>query len=475
MRIGRGLVEGGIVKATFMQTVFLREMNGCEENLFIRANAGMGKTMLGVMMMVEKAYAILDLKGIEATIGCILVATREESKHVAGLLDMLIGRENVETIRVLNISGDESETLVKSLMGERPAIIVSTPGRLKEYLEQEMVVLYEGFEMVIVDDVDLMFGFGYENTIRKIMECIPQTSQKILVSTALDKTMDDFRKQMGEIKMFDIDDYRDGDLAYLSHYSLRLGSVEDKYLVMYALLKIELIKGRVVIFTNSIFGSYKLKLFLEAFYIKCCVIDIEFPMASRKRLLQEISRGKYECIIVPDTDQKIEADLGKVVTAINFDFPKTSEIYFSRFGNAGKGFSGLGLSFVVDGDKTVYEIVLKEVKMENFTFDMNSVEGFRYRVVDVLGLTTKNTVMRSRVREIETEILRSEKLKEYFQSNPKDLEEIRRHQRMFSRRLQKHLKNIPQYLLLKQKEKSVVHVPVLDKHFSKILKQRMQQ
>ena len=55
----------------------------------------------------------------------------------------------------------------------------------------------------------------------------------------------------------------------------------DKFLLAYVILKLKLISGKCVIFVNDVDRSYRLKLFLEQFSIKSCVLNSELPLNSR--------------------------------------------------------------------------------------------------------------------------------------------------------------------------------------------------
>ena len=56
---------------------------------------------------------------------------------------------------------------------------------------------------------------------------------------------------------------------------------EDKFLLLYALLKLSLIRGKSLLFVNTLERSYRLRLFLEQFSIPACVLNGELPLRSR--------------------------------------------------------------------------------------------------------------------------------------------------------------------------------------------------
>ena len=58
----------------------------------------------------------------------------------------------------------------------------------------------------------------------------------------------------------------------------------DKFLLTYVILKLKLVKGKTIIFVNDVDRCYRLKLFLEQFSIKSCVLNSELPLNSYLRV-----------------------------------------------------------------------------------------------------------------------------------------------------------------------------------------------
>ncbi len=72
-----------------------------------------------------------------------------------------------------------------------------------------------------------------------------------------------------------------GSSFYVSLTSCLRCSEVDKFLLTYVILKLKLIKGKCIIFVNDVDRCYRLKLFLEQFSIKSCVLNSELPLNSR--------------------------------------------------------------------------------------------------------------------------------------------------------------------------------------------------
>lgn len=67
----------------------------------------------------------------------------------------------------------------------------------------------------------------------------------------------------------------------LSEYVIHLPTETDKFLHIYVILKLKLIKGKAILFVNDVERCYRLKLFLEQFSVRCCVLNRELPINSR--------------------------------------------------------------------------------------------------------------------------------------------------------------------------------------------------
>lgn len=74
----------------------------------------------------------------------------------------------------------------------------------------------------------------------------------------------------------------------------------DKFLLIYVLLKLKLIRGKSIIFVNDVERGYRVKLFLEQFGIKSCVVNAELPLSSRYHVVEEFNRGVYDVVVASD-------------------------------------------------------------------------------------------------------------------------------------------------------------------------------
>jgi len=89
----------------------------------------------------------------------------------------------------------------------------------------------------------------------------------------------------------------------------------------------------------------------------------------------------------------------------------------------------------------------KKKTIQPYKFKISIIEGFRYRVEDVLRTISKLAIKNAKLQELKTEILNSKKLKMHFEEHPQDLNYIKHDQHLQSEKIRPHLRHIPSYLL----------------------------
>src|SRR5205814_10396684 len=111
---------------------------------------------------------------------------------------------------------------------------------------------------------------------------------------------------------------------------------DEKFLLTYVIFKLSLIKGKCIIFVEDVDRSYRLKLFLEQFGVKSCVLNSELPVNSRIHVVQEFNKGVYDIIIAAD-DQEVLGLPKKRVKRYN----EPSEEMLASANNQEKGDDGI--------------------------------------------------------------------------------------------------------------------------------------
>ncbi|CAN9444402.1 unnamed protein product [Alternaria alternata] len=454
-------------------------------DILARSGTGTGKTGAYLLPILHKT---LQQKGQSL----ILAPTRELCLQIATVAKSLAQHCGQE-IRVRNIAGKESEVVTKAALADKPEIVVATPARAWTNINSSSLSVSD-IRTLVVDEGDLINGYGFAEDMENIAREIPVGVQKIVLSATLSTDVESLGSLLCTdpvvLKLADLDK----DSQKVKQYVLKVAE-DEKFLLIYAMFKLNLIKGKTIIFVGDVDRSYRVKLFLEQFAVKAIVLNSELPLASRTHIVESFNTNMYNILIASDeTDvvgvqdegsrpkkkakkDKESKDSGvsrgidflNVSCIINFDFPGNYKSYFHRIGRTARaGKSGTAISFIIPKDKyrkhkpTTFagsehdEKVLASVekhqqegqKLENYNFDMKRLEPFRYRFADALKSVTRIAIREARIKEIHMELAKSQKLSRYFEENPEALAHLRHDQTLnHPARIQPHLKHVPDYLL----------------------------
>merc|ERR1712079_82728 len=88
-----------------------------------------------------------------------------------------------------------------------------------------------------------------------------------------------------------------------------------------------------------------------------------------------------------------------------------------------------------------------EAHLKPYQFKMDELDGFRYRARDAWRSVTKIAIREARLKELKLEMLNSQRLKAYFEDNPRDKQLLRHDKALHTVKQQDHMKNVPEYIV----------------------------
>ena len=491
-RLTRVLQRNNIIKPTLIQEKAI-PLALAGKDILAKAKTGSGKTLSYLLPILHR---LLTSDSVGSAVRClVLVPTKELARQVTETITDLLHYAS-RKVTCVNLAGEESLQLQKSLISALPSVLVSTPSRLVPHLQSASSNFLSTLEYLVVDEADLVFSFGYADDLQKLVtEYLPKTVQSFLMSATLSPEVDSLKQLVLRnpvtLKLEDAED----EPSKLQQYSI-MCSPDDKFLLMYVTVKLKLLKGKLLIFTNDVERCFRLKLFLEQFGIRTCLLNPELPVTSRHHIVDEFNRGVYDIVIASDAATITHAtvasnksskagksgsdkkgphtkgphkkglkndreggvargvDFKRVDVVINFDLPQRADSYVHRVGRTARGSeSGVAISFVSEAhDETLLQAIASEQQIRGNTiqpydFDMHQLDGFRYRCSDALRAITKASIKTARLQAVKEEIIKSEKLKSFFEERPKDLNLLRHDKSLGVIQARPHLKHIPDYLM----------------------------
>mmetsp|Transcript_129803 Transcript_129803/g.289560 ORF Transcript_129803/g.289560 Transcript_129803/m.289560 type:complete len:868 (+) Transcript_129803:85-2688(+) len=295
-RVSKALTEGlGLERPTLVQSQGIPvALEG--KDLLCRARTGSGKTLCYAVPLVQRLLVEAEAKGASPALGgLVLVPTKELIVQVHGVITSLLAFcFDVLTVEPL-LSGQ------KYMKAELPAMLVTTPSSLLALVQQRkgtMQPLANTLRTLVVDEADLMFSFGYETDMRALCVLMPSTYQAMLVSATLSEEVEQLKGLMlHKPVVLKLEEPRV--TGKLSQFYL-VCHKSDKYLILYTLLKLQLVQGKILMFVKSIESAYRMKIFLERFSINSAVLNAELPHASRQNIIQAFNQSLVELLIATD-------------------------------------------------------------------------------------------------------------------------------------------------------------------------------
>ncbi|KAG5459403.1 MAG: P-loop containing nucleoside triphosphate hydrolase protein, partial [Olpidium bornovanus] len=154
-------------------------------NPVVRAQTGSGKTLSYLLPIVQRLLASGGDEAAPAsrslgTLAIVLTPTRELARQQAEVLDTILslppcthtGKRRSHWIVAGTVSGGDKKKSEKARLRKGVTILVSTPGRLLDHLQNTESFAVEKLRWLVLDEADRLMDLGFEETIRKIVQIL---------------------------------------------------------------------------------------------------------------------------------------------------------------------------------------------------------------------------------------------------------------------------------------------------------------
>lgn len=216
-----------------------------------------GKTAAFAIPVIQK---ILKMKK-EASVteqlitALVLAPSKELCQQIKGSFDDLTVKCQRD-VRSIDLASTVNPATVKHMLAERPDVIIATPAKILAQLKSGVVKL-DALETIVIDEADLVFSFGYENDLKEVLNHLPSIYQAILASATLSEDVTTLKRLvLHNPVVLKLEEPELAPSTQLTHYRI-LAEETDKAAILYSLLKLELIRGKSIIFVNTVDRCYK--------------------------------------------------------------------------------------------------------------------------------------------------------------------------------------------------------------------------
>ena len=293
-------------------------------NVIATAETGTGKTAAFLLPILQN----LGKKQQKGTTVLILSPTRE----LANQTDAFCRQFAPKHIRCASIIGGAAYKNQIDAIKRGANIIVATPGRLIDFMEQGMIN-FSKIDTLVLDEADRMLDMGFLPAIKRIVKVLPEKRQTLFFSATLSYDIEKIALSLMEDPHY-VEISKRGTAAVTIEQMAYPVAQQSKMSLLLDLLERETFE-RVLVFTRTKRGADRLSHILEARSHKSNRIHGDRSQSQREAALRGFKAGKTRVLVATDVAAR-GIDIDSVSHVINYDIPEAPEDYVHRIGRTGR-------------------------------------------------------------------------------------------------------------------------------------------
>jgi ATP-dependent RNA helicase RhlE len=277
--------------------------------------------------------------------GLVLVPTRELALQVEDALKNVGSPLGLRTAVI--IGGTSQHAQVKALRAT-PHIVIATPGRLADLMNQKAYTL-QRISVIVLDEADRMLDVGFLPQIKRILETAPKERQTMLFSATMPQAISALASAFMKIPLR-IEIAPQGTSAENVEQEVFVVTKNDKTRLLGSLLQ-QYRDEKILIFSRTKYGAKRIARDIRNMTHSATEIHSNRTQAQRKAALDGFTKGKFRVLVATDIAAR-GIDVKDIGVVVNFDLPDNSEDYVHRIGRTGRaGRYGKAISFVTPSEK----------------------------------------------------------------------------------------------------------------------------
>lgn len=296
------------------------------------ANTGTGKTIAFALPVLNKLIHDPSSRVL------IVAPTRELASQIEDECKAVAKGSGLRGVLV--IGGASMNTQIQDLR-HKPAIVIGTPGRIKDHVERGNLDL-STINLVVLDEVDRMLDMGFIVDMRFILGRLAKPRQSFFFSATIDSRVESLIRDFSNdpktvsVKSGDTADSVEQNVIPYSSRTERMDKLHDLLLTA----------PRALIFDDTQRAVERLGQELVTRGFKADAIHGGKTQGQRQRALDRFKKGEINVLVATDVAAR-GIDVSDITHVINYSTPKTYTDYVHRIGRAGRaGRTGHALTFI---------------------------------------------------------------------------------------------------------------------------------
>ncbi len=317
------------------------------------AQTGTGKTAAFTLPLLQRLVEAQQRAYARRPRSLVLTPTRELALQVG------------ESVRAYGAGVRVRAAVIYGGVGQRPqveqlrrgvAVLVATPGRLLDLLQQGHVALSK-VEILVLDEADRMLDMGFVHDVRRIIKELPRERQSLLFSATMPPDVVALTRAI----------LRDPVRVEVAPPATTVERVEQSVYLVEKPDKRPLLTHvlgdprmlRTLVFTRTKHGADRVARHLQRHGIGAVALHGDKSQGARVRALEAFRSGEMRVLVATDIAAR-GIDVKDVTHVVNFDLPHVAETYVHRIGRTARASrSGVALSFCDTAERPLLRAIEK--------------------------------------------------------------------------------------------------------------------
>ncbi|MTW09076.1 DEAD/DEAH box helicase [Pseudoduganella eburnea] len=257
------------------------------------------------------------------------------------------------------------------LLSRNPEILVATPGRLIDHMDQGKID-FSQLEILVLDEADRMLDMGFIEDIEKIVAATPESRQTMLFSATLDGVVGNMARRITKdplVIQINTATTKHENIAQRVHF---VDDLSHKNRLLDHLLRDETM-DQAVVFTATKRDADTIADRLNIAGFSAAALHGDMHQGARNRTLDGLRRGNVKVLVATDVAAR-GIDVPNITHVFNYDLPKFPEDYVHRIGRTGRaGRNGVAVSLVNHAENM---LVRRIERLTRQPIPVEVIEGF---------------------------------------------------------------------------------------------------
>ena len=301
----------------------------------------------------------------------VLEPTRELAAQVGEVLRSL-GIHLPQKLKIAVVFGGVSINPQMMALRGGADIVVATPGRLLDLLEQNALKL-SAIETLVLDEADRLLDLGFSEELQRILALLPAQRQNLFFSATFPP----------DVQMLASTLLRDPVRVEVAATQANEPAIVQRVIAVDAIKRTELLRhllkdheaawSRVLVFVATKYAAEHVAWKLHKNGIFATPFHGDLSQGARTKVLAEFRNGQWDVVVTTDLAAR-GIDIAQLPVVINYDLPRSAVDYVHRIGRTGRaGEPGLAVSFVSAGTEAHMRLIEKR---QHLSLPREVIAGF---------------------------------------------------------------------------------------------------